>query len=588
MGTTVARIESRPPGRSAAAVLLAFSLVAQAQARTWHVAQKPLAGIDPNSQSRTIAESAARLGPGDTVLVHGGIYREQVAIDKSGLPERPITLRAAEGEHVVITGADRITDWSPVQGEDRVYSTRWPHKFVAWNKSQTHPDDDYHRLIGRCEQVFIDGYPLHQVLERSKLGRGTFFADTDAQLLHIQPAGNQDIAGDKAMVEASTRDRILTVKGNYIAVKGIRFRYAANRAQQGAVELAGNHISVEDCIFEYTNASGAEFTGPDITVRNCTFQYNGQIGFGANRAHRLRMTGCTIRDNNTKGFDRGWEAGGNKICMTRGAVLENSTFIENRGNGIWFDIGNEDCEVRNCLIAHNENAGIFYEISYGLHAHDNVILGNGFAFTPGAWGAAAGISISSSPFCVIERNLILGNKEGFNFREQSRSTPQIDNRRSEPVWNHDEIVRNNVLAWNRDAQVWGWFDVSDERHWPKSMQTNALVVTPSGVSSHALTGTLRTGLSLEDLKLTFENNLYCPASGQALFNWGVTWKKNKRYERLDAVQKELCLAKGSKVAEFHVEDYSALDLRIPRDSPAVIMGCYPRGSVPGILLGALP
>jgi hypothetical protein len=171
MGTDAVRTESRLPGRWSAAILLAVSLIVQAQARTWHVTQKPLAGIDPNSQSRTIAESAARLGPGDTALIHGGIYREQVTIDKSGLAERPIILRAAEGEHVVITGADRITDWSPVQGGDRVYSTRWPHKFVAWNKSQTHPDDDYHRLIGRCEQVFIDGYPLHQVLERSKLSR---------------------------------------------------------------------------------------------------------------------------------------------------------------------------------------------------------------------------------------------------------------------------------------------------------------------------------------------------------------------------------------------------------------------------------
>ncbi len=552
-------------------LMLVFFTVLDAGAGLLHVTQKPLADIPSDSQVRTIGQAVTHLQPGDTVLIHGGIYRERVTIDRSAEPNKPITIRAADGEMVVLTGADRITDWTPVQGEDRAYSTPWPHKFVAWNKSQAHPDDDYHRLIGRCEQVFIDGYPLHQVLERNKLSRGTFFADTDARLLYIQPAGNQDIAGDKAMVEASTREQILTVKGSHVTIKGIRFRYAANHAQQGAVEFSGSHIAVEDCTFEYTNAGGAEFAGPDITVRNCTFQHNGQLGFGANRAHRLRMIGCTIRGNNVKGFDRGWEAGGNKICMTRGAVLEDSTFIENRGNGIWFDIGNEDCEVRNCLIAHNENAGIFYEISYGLHAHDNVIIGNGFAFTPGAWGAAAGISISSSPFCTVERNLILGNKEGFNFREQSRTTPRIDDKKSEPVWNHDEIVRNNVFAWNRDAQVWGWFDVSDERHWPKSMQS-----APS------------TNQSLEALKLTFENNLYSPGPGQGLFDWGVTWKKNKRYESLDTVRQELSLDGGSKVAQFHAEDFSALDLRIPPDSPAVVMGCYPQGTVPGVRIGALP
>jgi hypothetical protein len=224
-------------GRCLVAILLLVFSIAQAQARTWRVAQKPLAGVDPNSQTRTIGEAASRLEPGDIVLLHAGIYREVVALDQSGTAEQPITIRAAEGESVILTGADRITDWLLIQGAERVYSTPWPHKFVAWNKSYTYPNDDYHRLIGRCEQVFINGYQLHQVLERDKLSRGTFFVDMDAQRLYIQPAGNQDVTNNKALVEVSTRDQILRVKGSHVVIKGIRFRYAANRAQQGAVQF---------------------------------------------------------------------------------------------------------------------------------------------------------------------------------------------------------------------------------------------------------------------------------------------------------------------------------------------------------------
>jgi hypothetical protein len=547
------------------------------QTGRWLVA---LVALSLGEQVATLGEAMTRVEPGDTVLLHGGIYRELVTVEQSGTREQPITIRAGEGETVVLTGVDHITDWSAEPGSDRAYSTPWPHKFVAWNKSYTHPNDDYHRLIGRCEQVFINGYALRQVLERDKLSRGTFFADIDAQRLYVCPADSQEITKNRTMVEASTRDQILRVKGSYVVIKGIRFRYAANRAQQGAAQFAGDHLTVEDCIFEYTNASGAAFTGKEILVRNCTFQHNGQLGFGASHAHGLRLTGCAVRNNNAKGFDRGWEAGGDKICLTRGAVLENSTFIENRGNGIWFDIGNEDCEVRNCLIADNENAGIFYEISYGLHAHDNVIVGNGLAFTPGAWGAAAGISLSSSPGCTIERNLLLGNKEGFNFREQLRSTPRIDNRKSEPVWNHDQTIRRNVLAYNRDAQVWGWFDVADERHWPKSMQSAQKPLADKSAPP--------AGSSLADLKLTFDGNLYCPGAGQDLFNWGVTWKRHKRYTSLDEVRQELSTDQGGRVAEFHVADYSALDLRVPSDSPAVKMNCYPRGMVPGVRFGLLP
>jgi hypothetical protein len=65
----------------------------------------------------------------------------------------------------------------------------------------------------------------------------------------------------------------------------------------------------------------------------------------------------------------------------------------------------------------------------------------------------------------------------------------------------------------------------------------------------------------------------------------VTWKKNKRYETLDSVWKELSVDGGSKVEEFHVNDSSALDLQVPPDSPSITMNCYPRGPVPGVRSG---
>jgi hypothetical protein len=549
-------------------LLLGFSFCAAASGKTWHVSEEILPGIEQQEQVRTITHAAALVEPGDTVVIHSGVYRESIVIEKGGTPDNPIVFQAAAGASVIMTGADRISEWTKESGEENIYSTHWPHKFITWNRYNTHPDDDYHRLFGRCEQVFVNGYALRQVLERDKLARGTFYVDLDGERLYVWSSNNQDISSRKVKVEASVRDTILAVKGDYVTVKGIRFRYAANRAQHGAVELSGNHLAVEDCIFEYTNASSASFRGEDITVRRCTFQHNGQLGFGASRAHKLLMTGCTVRNNNIKGFDRGWEAGGNKICLTRAVVLENSTFIENRGNGIWFDIGNEDCTVRNCLIAFNEDAGVFYEISYGLHAHDNVIVGNGLADTSGAWGANAGISISSSPNCLIERNLLVGNKEGFSFREQNRSTPRIDSRKGEPVWNHDNVVRDNVIALNRDAQTWGWFDVADNRHWPAT-NGNA------------------DGLSLEKLKLTLKDNLYFAAPGAELFNWGVTWKKNNRYKSIKQVQDELELEQGSRLATPVFNDFSALDFRVPADSSSIKMGCYPKGAIPCVKLGIL-
>lgn len=565
-----------------------------APGRFWHVSQAPLAGVPAGQQFRTIGEAARGVGPGDTVLIHSGVYREGVTVGASGTASRPIRFEAAPAANVTVTGADVLTGWTREPGPDNVFSVAWPHSFIG-GPTHSHPDDSEHLLIGRAEQVHVQGYALHQVLRREQMSRGTFFADLDDKRLYVWSANNFDITKNGQKVEASTRPVLWQCKGDYVTLRGIRFRYAANAAQQGAGQFAGRHDVVEDCVFERTNGNGCPFQTPDITVRRCTFQDNGQLGFGAAGAHNLRLTGCTVRDNNTKNFGRGWEAGGLKIVLSRGAVLENSRFVDNRGVGVWFDIGNEDCEVRNCLIADNEDAGIFYEISYGLHAHDNVIVGNGFADTPGAWGAAAGICLSSSPGCVIERNLIVANKEGFNFREQGRTTPRIGAPRGAgevPIWNHDETIRHNVLADNRDAQSWGWFDVLDERHWPRAMQKNKADAGEAAQDQAKAFGAKDSngqpvGLSLENLKFTFAGNLYTPGDGGGLFHWGTSWRRNKAYPTLAAVRQELGLEQNSVVAPFLFGDSLTRDFRVPANSPALKMGCYPRGAVPDVQLGVL-
>ncbi len=124
-------------------------------------------------------------------------------------------------------------------------------------------------------------------------------------------------------------------------MRGLRFRYAANMAQQGAARFEGDHGVIEDCTFESTNSSGATFAARGLVVRRCLFRDNGQLGFGAARAHDMVLSECVVRDNNVKGFSRGWEAGGDKLVLCRNVVIERCQFVNNRGNGLWFDIGNE-------------------------------------------------------------------------------------------------------------------------------------------------------------------------------------------------------------------------------------------------------
>ena len=575
--------------------LLASSLRVPAQAATWHVAQQPSNASDANPGTanapwKTIAQAAKKVGPGDRVEIATGVYREQVTIENSGLPDKPIRFEAAVGAHVVVTGADlldhREFSREPGPETDQIYATPWSHKWA------THPNNDYHRLIGRCEQVIVDGYLLHQVLEKSQLSRGSFYVDLAQKRLLVWDRANLDLIKGRSHIEASARSTIWTMSGSYLHARGIIFRYAANSAQHGAVSIKGTHCLLEDCTVERSNGAGLGITAADATVCRCRMRDNGQLGFGASRADRLHLTACEVRNNNVKGFSRGWEAGGDKICLSRDVVLEKSIFADNRGSGIWFDIGNENPTVRNCLIANNEGSGIFYEISYGLHAHDNVILGNGFEAGAGSWGGDGAIALSSSPGCTIERNLLVGNHEGFQFREQWRSTPRVGHARKapeEPVWNHDQIIRNNVMAYNDKWQVGGWFDVPDQRYLPlalkRQLPAQDAKLSASKARAKAAQNQPR-NLSLETLNIKFQSNVYACNPGEGLILWGAAWQRGRRqFSAVRPWQLEMKIDGGSLEGPVVFADLTKLDLRLAADSPAIKLGCYPKGEVPGVVLG---
>ncbi|BCM89150.1 hypothetical protein IAD21_00994 [Abditibacteriota bacterium] len=578
-----------------------LALSSWAGAATYHVAPQALGSVAPEMQFRTIGEAAKKVVAGDVVLIHSGIYREGVVIEANGTQGQPIRFEAAPGASVEVTGADVLSNWRKEPGaEDNVFSTEWPHKFLTFSKTMAHPDDEEHRLIGRTEQVIVGGYLLRQVLSRDKVTWGTFFADTDGGRLYVQTANNM---GDlsKTTVEASTHDTVWDCRGSWVQTRGLRFRYAAIMAQHGMARFTGAHDSALDCVFEEANSVGASFEAPDLEIRRCTFQNNGQLGFRTERAHRLHMVDCLTQNNNVKNFERGWEAGGNKIVLSRDVVIEGSRFLHNRGAGIWFDIGNENAEVRNCLIADNEDAGITYEISKGLHAHDNIFLGNGLAATPGPWGFDGGLSVSSSPDCVVERNLFIGNKEGFQFREYYRYTPFIDDApgtKEHPIWNHDETIQNNVFALNRDAGVWAWFDVPDERQWPVAMrqfngrERNAWQSQADydKQQQENIANGYPINLTLDQLNIRFTNNVYDLGDTGAVFHWGTSWRHNQYFDGPTALEKlraSLGFEQGSLIAPFTFADSITRDFRVPANSAALKMKAYPQGTIPDAMTGVL-
>jgi len=116
------------------------TLAGATQAASLHVDQAHPQASDENPGTAerplaTVGRAAAVAEAGDTVLVHAGVYRETVALERSGQRERPIRLAARPGDLVVLSGTE------PVQGE--------------WS---LHEGSIYKTTVdGPVRQLFVDG-----------------------------------------------------------------------------------------------------------------------------------------------------------------------------------------------------------------------------------------------------------------------------------------------------------------------------------------------------------------------------------------------------------------------------------------------
>ncbi len=100
---------------------------------------------------RTISRAAALAMPGDTVIVHAGVYREWVNPAHGGTAEHRIVYRSAGDGEVVITGAERITDW--MDEGDNVWSTEVPNSiFSVRNPFEVELSGDW---------LFDGAFPVH-------------------------------------------------------------------------------------------------------------------------------------------------------------------------------------------------------------------------------------------------------------------------------------------------------------------------------------------------------------------------------------------------------------------------------------------
>lgn len=402
----------------------------------------------------SIGYALGQMRVGDRLTIRAGIYRETLELDAIAGIERgdaQTVVEGAPGEQVEVRGSDAVQGW------ERVREQLFVKRGVAVEPQQVFVDGQRLQQIGG--RIF-GGFPERHdtALEGLHASEGgiwpgrraptgdlppdSFFFDASHGALYVRVA-RASLEG--AMVEVAMRPyAIHGVHIRAVQLRNLRIAHSntSTFSRHGAVHLNGDQIRLEQIHVADCDLIGIVLHGADNEMMDSSANDCGQLGMHL-RGRRLRMTNNETNGNNTRGFNKWWEAGGIKIIGEGGlrdAEIDRHRAIANHGDGIWIDWGNDAITVRRSTLAYNGGFGLHYEASTGGQIYDNHVFGN----------RARGIYVFQSSDCIVARNLVFANQlDGIAVMDDARRDPQgaldLNPRRN--------LVFGNVLAWNDGAAI---------------------------------------------------------------------------------------------------------------------------------------
>lgn len=404
-------------------------------------------GVDtnPGTQAKpvaTLAQAMQLVKDNGTVVIRGGSYHQSVFV----IPRTGVKVQPYPNEAVWFDGAETVTGWTQsgavwVRSNWTTFFDSSP-TYAKGAADSTQPGwqwlDPAKPMAAHPDQIWIDGVPLTQVGSRGAVKAGTFFVDKAAKQLVM----GSDPAGKK--VEASTLSKALTIRATNSEFRGIGIRrYATSVPEMGTVTADVPGIKLTDVTIQDNATTGFYTWAPDVVLTRVTASNNGLLGLGAATADRLRITALKSVDNNSQGFNRAPVSGALKIGRSRDVVVTDSTFVNNKGQGPWFDESVYNITFTDNDVVGNTGYGLVIELSEKATVANNVIAKNGMG----------GIFVTNSGTINIWNNTLTENPKNLAFAQDARrasnvSTPGHDPRQPLPDPTVPWIVRNVVVSNN--------------------------------------------------------------------------------------------------------------------------------------------
>ncbi len=197
-------------------------------------------------QFSTIQSAVNAARPGDTVLVHGGVYREAITFPIPGEPGKPITIRAVPQQIVMITTSSLLKGQpESVPGNPHVY--RW----IGFE------------LDGTVDKMGIWEASSHLRLKRvSSLDQcerrlASWFYDTQAKALYVRSSSAVPAKDLVYVIEDALRP-VFDIRQPHIVLDGLQMAFGAHGV---LIHLGAHHVTVRNCRAFCHRSAGIHMSG---------------------------------------------------------------------------------------------------------------------------------------------------------------------------------------------------------------------------------------------------------------------------------------------------------------------------------------
>ncbi|MGA7622263.1 MAG: right-handed parallel beta-helix repeat-containing protein [Candidatus Acidiferrales bacterium] len=353
------------------------------------------------------ALAQSQKGIGTKVTVLPGTYRESIAV--SGSSTAPVTVEAATAGTVTVSGADVWTGWTVYSGNSSVYTHAWPY---AWGNCAQLAGPTEQIIVRRQEMIFVNGFPLTQVLSLADMMVGTFYVNESARTVYIWPPSGTAISS--ATVEVSTRSSLFELQGvqNWV-LRGMTFQYARgcrNTDTAVFVTQKASDILIDTDNFLWNNSIGLDLGDvTNVTVKSSQANHNGQDGIFAQYLEDGQWTSDEASYNNWRGAQGAyyaWNVAGMKFGEVHDSTIDGFQAYFNESHGLHFDTDIRSITVDSLTSIDNLNGGIQLEADPGpVTLSGAEICGNNRM--QGTY--SGGVNITDSSYITVTNSTIYNN-----------------------------------------------------------------------------------------------------------------------------------------------------------------------------------